>query len=167
LLSFAALLISFTGMLMIIFKGSFGGVELSSPLGIFFALISSVFWASYWLMNMKDKREEVSKLLINFVFGFTYVLIFILIRGESISFSIEGIGGSFYVGLFEMGLTYVLWLKALRLSSTTAKVSNLVYISPFLSLMFVSIAVGETIYGYTIIGLGLIVGGIILQRIVK
>ena len=75
--SFAALLISFTGMLVIIFKGSFGGVELSSPLGIFLALISSVFWASFWLMNMKDKREEVSKLLVNFVFGFAYVLIYV------------------------------------------------------------------------------------------
>ena len=74
---------------------------------------------------------------------------------------------SLYVGLFEMGLTYVLWLKALQLSSTTAKVSNLVYISPFLSLMFVSIAVGETIYFYTIAGLALIVGGIVLQRVVR
>jgi drug/metabolite transporter (DMT)-like permease len=66
-----------------------------------------------------------------------------------------------------MGITYVLWMKALKLSSTTAKVSNLVYISPFLSLMFVSIAVGETIYLYTIAGLVLIVGGIVIQRLVK
>jgi drug/metabolite transporter (DMT)-like permease len=142
-------------------------VELSSPLGIFFALISSVFWASYWLLNMKDKRDEVSKLLMNFIFGFLYVLIFVLAIGEAVHFSLEGTAGSLYVGLFEMGLTYVLWLKALQLSSTTAKVSNLVYISPFLSLMFVSVAVGETIYWYTIAGLVLIVGGIVLQRIAR
>ncbi|RLD74922.1 MAG: EamA/RhaT family transporter [Bacteroidetes bacterium] len=167
LLSVLAILISFAGMLVIIMKGSFGDVELSSPRGIFFALISSFFWASYWLMNMKDKREEVSKLLVNFVFGFFYVLIYVFVTGVDIQISMEGIGGSIYVGLFEMGLTYVLWLKALQLSSTTAKVSNLVYISPFLSLMFVSVAVGETIYLYTIGGLALIVGGIVLQRLVK
>jgi len=167
ILSIVALLISFCGMLVIIMKGSLGGVELSSSKGIFFALISSVFWASYWLMNMKDKREEASKLLVNFLFGFAYILIYILAIGEEIQFSIEGSAGSLYVGLFEMGLTYVLWLKALQLSSTTAKVSNLVYISPFLSLIFVSIAVGETIYLYTLAGLALIVGGIILQRLVK
>lgn len=166
-LSIVAIMISFVGMLVIINKGSFGEVELSSPRGIFFALISSVFWASYWLMNIKDKREEVSKLLLNFVFGFSYVLIYVLATGEEINFTLEGCGGSLYVGLFEMGLTYVLWLKALQLSSTTAKVSNLVYISPFLSLMFVSIAVGETIHLYTIAGLALIVGGIVLQRLVK
>jgi len=167
LLSVLAILISFAGMLVIIMKGSFGDVELSSPRGIFFALISSFFWASYWLMNMKDKREEVSKLLVNFVFGFFYILIYVFVTGVDIQISMEGIGGSIYVGLFEMGLTYVLWLKALQLSSTTAKVSNLVYISPFLSLMFVSVAVGETIYLYTIGGLALIVGGIVLQRLVK
>jgi drug/metabolite transporter (DMT)-like permease len=167
LLSVLAILISFAGMLVIIMKGSFGDVELSSPRGIFFALVSSVFWASYWLMNMKDKREEVSKLLVNFVFGFFYVLIYVFATGVDIHITLEGTGGSLYVGLFEMGLTYVLWLKALQLSSTTAKVSNLVYISPFLSLVFVSIAVGETIYLYTIAGLALIVGGIILQRLVK
>jgi len=165
--SILALLVSFAGILIIIMKGSFGDIDLSSPRGIFFALISSVFWASFWLMNIKDKREEAAKLLINFIFGFAYILIYVIVIKEEVVFTLEGMSGSLYVGLFEMGLTYVLWLKALQLSSTTAKVSNLVYISPFLSLMFVSIAVGESIYLYTMIGLSLIVGGIILQRIVR
>jgi len=165
--SILALLISFAGLILIITKGAITDIELSSPRGIFLALISSVFWASYWLMNMKDKREEAAKLMINFIFGFAYILIYILITDAQIIILDEGLVGSAYVGLFEMGITYVLWLKALQLSSTTAKISNLVYISPFLSLMFVSIAVGETIYLYTIAGLLLIVGGIVLQRIIK
>lgn len=167
MMSILALLISFAGMLVIIMKGSFGSIELSSPKGIFFALISSVFWASFWLINMKDRRESSAKMLINFVFGFIYILIYFLASGEELAFSPEGAGGSLYVGIFEMGLGFVLWLKALQLSSTTAKVSNLVYLAPFLSLIFVSIAVGESIYLYTMIGLSLIVGGIILQRIVR
>lgn len=165
--SIMALMISFGGLVVIITQGNFSDIELSSPRGIFFALISSVFWASYWLMNMKDKREEAAKLLVNFVFGFAYILIYVLIRNIEIVILDEGLIGSIYVGLFEMGITYVLWLKALQLSSTTAKVSNLVYISPFLSLMFVSVAVGETIYLYTLAGLALIVGGIVLQRMIK
>jgi len=165
--SILALMISFTGLVVIITKGAISDIEFSSPRGIFLALISSVFWASYWLMNMKDKREEAAKLLINFIFGFAYILIYILVRNIEIVIVDEGIVGSLYVGLFEMGLTYVLWLKALQLSFTTAKVSNLVYISPFLSLMFVSVAVGETIYLYTLAGLALIVGGIVLQRVIK
>ncbi|MEN8224224.1 MAG: DMT family transporter [Bacteroidota bacterium] len=165
--SILALLVSFTGLLVIITKGSVSNIQLSSPTGIFLALISSVFWASYWLMNMKDKREEAAKLMVNFIFGCAYILIYILISNTHITFKIESLAGSLYIGLFEMGITFVIWLKALQLSSTTAKVSNMIYLTPFLSLMVVSIAVGETIYLYTIAGLALIVGGIVLQQFVK
>ena len=167
LLSIMALFISFAGMLVIIMKGSVSDISFSDPLGIFLALASSVFWASFWLMNMKDRREDTSKMLLNFVFGFAYVLIYVAVRGGTYIISFPGMAGSLYIGLFEMGLTFVLWLKALQISSSTAKVSNLVYISPFLSLIFVSLFVGEAIYGYTIAGLVLIVAGIVIQRAVR
>ena len=75
-----------------------------------------------------------------------------------------GLAGVVYVGFFEMGLTFIVWSKALELSSTTAKVSNLIYLSPFISLIFIRTIVGEEILPSTVIGLVLIVGGILLQR---
>jgi drug/metabolite transporter (DMT)-like permease len=167
LLSILALFISFAGMLVIIMKGSVSNISFSDPLGIALALVSSVFWATFWLMNMRDKREDTSKMLLNFIFGFSYILIYVALRGGTYIISYPGMAGSLYIGLFEMGLTFVLWLKALQLSSSTAKVSNLVYISPFLSLIFVSFFVGESIHGYTIAGLLLIVAGIVIQRAVR
>jgi len=41
----------------------------------------------------------------------------------------------------------------------------LIYMVPFLSLVLISFAVGETILPSTIVGLVFIVGGIILQRL--
>ncbi len=75
----------------------------------------------------------------------------------------QGIIGAVYVGIFEMGITFVLWLKALKLSSNTAKISNLIFISPFFSLIFISIFVGETIHGYTLVGLAFILIGLAIQ----
>jgi drug/metabolite transporter (DMT)-like permease len=72
--------------------------------------------------------------------------------------------GSVYVGVFELGLTYILWMKGLQLAKTTAKVSNLVFISPFISLFFIRFFVGEEILISTIIGLALIIGGILMQQ---
>jgi drug/metabolite transporter (DMT)-like permease len=63
-----------------------------------------------------------------------------------------------------MGLTFVLWLTALKLSTHTARVSNLVFISPFISLILVSVFVGEKILPSTIIGLAIIVAGIVIQQ---
>jgi len=64
-----------------------------------------------------------------------------------------------------MGLTYILWLKALKYTITTAKISNLVFLSPFISLIFISLIVGETILISTITGLVFIVSGILMQRL--
>lgn len=165
--SILAIFISFFGVVIITLQGDFTHLRFTNLLGVILALGSTVIWAFFWLFNMKDKREEVTKLLLNFTFGFLYVLIFALFSKATTMSDIRGLPGVIYIGIFEMGITYVIWLKALQLSKTTAKVSNLIFISPFLSLFFVSVFVGEKIMWYTIIGLGFIIGGIILQRFVK
>jgi drug/metabolite transporter (DMT)-like permease len=63
-----------------------------------------------------------------------------------------------------MGIAYVFWLKGLQLSSTTAKVSNLIFLAPFISLILISLTVGEQILWSTFAGLAFITVGIILQR---
>ncbi len=162
--SIVALFISFFGIVIISTQGHIFKMEFSSPQGVFLAFISAVFWALYWIMNMKDERDEVSKLFLNFCFGLVYVFLVVIIWGKIKFPSIEGIAGSIYIGLFEMGITYILWLKALSLSSNTAKVSNLVYLSPFIALLIIRLTVKENILLSTFIGLVFIIGGIILQK---
>ena len=53
--------------------------------------------------------------------------------------------------------------QSLNYSKNTAKVSNLIYLSPFLGLLWIHLTVGEEIHLYTLIGLVFIVGGIVLQ----
>ena len=36
-----------------------------------------------------------------------------------------------YVGIFEMGLTFLLWNKAAELTDNTAVISNLIFFTPF------------------------------------
>jgi len=152
--SIIAILISFAGVVIIALKGDFTQVIFTNITGVLLALGSTVIWALFWIFNVKDQREVVPKMFLNFVFGFVYILLFVLFFGEFDFSSKNGILGSVYIGIFEMGITYVIWLKALKLSTTTAKVSNLIFLSPFISLIIVSMAVGEQIMVYTIIGLG-------------
>ena len=163
-LSIVSMLISFAGTVVIATNGRPWSMEFANPTGTFLALASSIFWALYWLMNMKDKRESLIKLFLNFSFGLIYIVVFAAFTGNLIIPSIAGALGAVYIGLFEMGVTFVIWLTALKYAQNTAKVSNLVFLSPFLSLMFISIFVGEKILASTIFGLCLIIGGIILQQ---
>jgi drug/metabolite transporter (DMT)-like permease len=165
--SIFAMLISFFGVVLITLHGDLTHLRFTSLSGVLLALGSTVIWALFWLFNVKDHREEVTKLLLNFIFGFIYIMIFAIAMKEVSVPNIKGIEGVTYIGIFEMGITYVVWLKALKLSKTTAKVSNLIFISPFLSLLFVAMFVGERIMGYTVLGLVFILGGIVMQRFAK
>lgn len=163
-LSILAILLSFSGTFIIATHGQLASFRFSNPLGDLLATGSSIFWASFFILNMKDPREPYTKMFLNFIFGGIYILIWNLVEGSFRMPGIAALGGAVYIGIFEMGLTFVLWLTALNLSSTTARVSNLVYISPFISLLLVSVFVGEKILASTILGLIIIVAGILLQQ---
>jgi len=162
--SLLAIFISFIGIVVIATKGDLLTLKFTNPTGVALALGSTIIWSSFWIVNIKDNRDEVVKLFLNFFFGFIYILITAIISGVVIIPSWQASAGSIYIGLFEMGIAYVFWLKGLQLSSTTAKVSNLIFLAPFISLILINRTVGEQILWSTFAGLGFIMIGIILQR---
>ena len=64
-----------------------------------------------------------------------------------------------------MGIIFDWGLIAMKKAENTAKVSNLIFMSPFLSLIFIYLFLGEQIHPTTLIGLGLIVTGLIIQKV--
>ena len=162
--SLAGIAVSFFGVLVISTRGDLLGFSLSDPIGTALAVGSAFIWAAFWLSNVRDDRDEVVKLLLSFVFGLAFVSAATLALAGPPPLDPRGIGGSVYVGMFEMGVTFVLWMRALSLSRTTAQVSNLVYLSPFLSLALISVIVGETILLSSVIGLVFIISGIVIRR---
>ena len=161
--SILAIIISFLGVILIASGKSENAPQNSNVFGVFLALWSAIIWALYWTLNVKSKKEPVLRLFLNFVYGFPFVAAYYFARGHSIK-SPSGLLGALYVGIFEMGFTFLMWLQALRHSRSTALVSNLVYLVPFLSLLLIHLVVGENIPASTVLGVLLIVGGIILQQ---
>lgn len=167
-LSYVAILISFFGIIIISTRGSFTSFGDSSVIGVFLAVGSSLIWASYWIMNIKDKREETGKIMMNMFFGVIYILAYLIIDKQDIHFPTGyALLGCIYIGLFEMSITFVIWLLALKNSANTAKVSNLIFLSPFIALVFIRIYVEEPIHLATVIGLVTIIGGILFQRFIS
>ena len=160
-----ATFISFAGVFVISTRGDIFGFRFTNTLGVSLATGSSIIWALFWIYNVRDKRDEVIRLFLNFTFGSVLTLVLMLLFSNSRIPNLYGILGAVYVGLFEMGITFLLWLKALKLSKTTAHVTNLIYLVPFLSLVLICFTVGEAILPSTLVGLIFIVGGIILQRL--
>jgi drug/metabolite transporter (DMT)-like permease len=162
-MQFIGILVSFFGVLVLSTRGQMWNVSQIQLGGVLLALCSAILWALYWILNLRDTREATVKLFLNFCFGFFYIAIFLFIR-QSVTFpSWKGLLGTLWIGVFEMGLTFVLWLKALEHAESTSVVSNVVYLSPFISLLFLKFIVGETLLFSSFSGLILIVIGIWVQ----
>ncbi len=165
----AALLISYAGVVVIATRGAVWDWQLADPVGVGLALGSTVLWALYWILNTRDDREPVAALAGNFLCGTGWVAAAVAVRaaaggGVDPWPSLAGLAGAAYVGVFEMGLTFALWGAAMRLADSAARIANLIFLSPFLSLVFIHLLVGETIRGSTLVGLALIVAGIAVQK---
>jgi len=160
-----ALFISFFGVLLVSTQGRFWEFQFDDPVGSLLAVSTSLVWAFYWILNMKDSLPAIQKLLGNFLIGTLATFFYALILGKlnyNGLFSSEanitfGILGGIYVGIFEMGLTFLLWQKALEYSTSTASTANLIFLTPFLSLIFIFFILKEHISPATLIGLVLIV----------
>ncbi len=160
-----ATLISFTGVLVISTRGDILGLRFTNVTGVCLATGSSIVWALFWIYNVRDKRDETVRMFLNFAFGSAVTLLWMLLFTDAKIPNPKGVFGAVYVGLFEMGITFLLWLKALKLSKTTAHVTNLIFLVPFLSLLLISLVAGEKILPSTVVGLVFIVAGIILQKV--
>lgn len=167
-----ALLLSFLGVMIISTRGRILQLQFEDPLGSLLAVSTSLVWAIYWVLNLKDSRPAQSKLLLNFLLGTLATAIYALIRGKlnlgglftPEGSLIHGLLGGLYVGIFEMGFTFTLWQKALQTSHNTASISNLIFLTPFVSLIFIALILRESIHPATLIGLGAIIASNFWQK---
>ncbi len=162
-LSLIALLVSFAGVVFI----SNGNSELNSSstlLGVILASGSSLIWSSYWISNLKDSRETLPKLFLNFLCGALYITVFVLFSGLPPVSSTTSFIAAIYVGFFEMGITFLVWMFALHIAPRADSISIYIFLSPFLSLIFITTILGENITLNAIIGFILIALGIFIAK---
>lgn len=163
-LDIVAGLICYAGVVVIATRGAVMSLSFEDPIGVSLALGSTVIWASYWIIATRDTRDPVVGLFLNFLFGLPVIA---LICWWTQGFDFHpgtSLVAAVYVGVFEMGIAFVLWSYAMKKAENTSRVSNLIFISPFLSLVFIYFILGEQILPSTYIGLVLIMGGLWLQQ---
>lgn len=153
---------------------SFSGVALMALLGrntlsialypLLLAFLSTIVWAVYWLLNTRSSGETNAVLLMNFLFGSIYLAIYGVVTGQSFIPAADAVPWIVYIGVFEMGVTYMLWNAALKKASSTAVVGSLIFLTPFLALVPIALVIGEGIAPSTVGGLVLVTAGIFMER---
>ncbi len=161
--SLVAFFLSLMGVFFIAYSSKSNGQE-SSLWGVLLATGSSIIWALYWIVNIKDRRTPFQKLFLNFLFGSIYISLLLLLLHLPFPKWNYSYLAAIYTGIFEMGITFLLWLMALTYSSRSDKISIYIFLSPVLSLIFISTILKEQITVMAIAGFLCILLGIVIIK---
>jgi drug/metabolite transporter (DMT)-like permease len=103
-------------------------------------------------------------MLFYFTFASIFSMLAIFLFSSFPAVSMKEFYCIFWLGAIAHGLGFVTWFLALKYGDT-AKVSNIAFLTPFLSLIFIYLIIGEKIYFTSILGLFFIITGLIIQQV--
>lgn len=115
------------------------------------------------MLSKKNDDEKVLATMFYYAFSFIYVSLFIVLFSSLPMPTTKEWIGLIWLGVFTSGVAYVFWQLALKYGDTS-KMSNVIFITPFISLVYLVVLTGEEILLSSIIGASLIVTGVLIQN---
>lgn len=156
-----ALCISFIGITVVATKGNFINFSLGDMKGILFAISGAISYGLFSVLGKKINYESVTSMMFYYLFA---CIITFIINFNIPAISIYQFIGLLWLGIFTYGLAYVFWFLALKYEDT-AQMSSLMFLTPFISLVYIHFFIGERILLSSVIGLIIIILGILIQSI--
>lgn len=160
----AGLVISYAGVVLLVTQGRWAAGLGVDGVGVGLALASTIIWAGYWLATTRIHADPVVVMTVGFGTG-TLVLTAICASWHELpAITPQHLIYGAWVGLIEMGFAFLLWQSALTRTSQAARIGQLIYLSPTISLVLIATVVGETIHTASIAGLAAIIAGLVVTR---
>lgn len=157
-----AIVLSFLGVIIVTTGGNFSSLAIESISGSLLCVLAAVCFGLYTALNKRESFDQLLSMLVFYFFSTVAAFIYCVMTKASFAFSPAEIGGLLWIGIFTTAVPYVTWALALE-SGDTAKVSNLAYITPFLSLVWTTLILREDFKITSLIGLAVIISGVLLQ----
>ena len=127
-------------------------------------VLSTVLWASYWLLNTRSRSTPGALMFWSFSVGLVLVTIACISGPGLPALNTQTFAYGAWVGLVEMGVTFLLWQQALRRTANAARIGQLIFLSPFISLLIIYMVLGEHITWGAVAALVVIVVGLQVAR---
>ena len=158
-----ALALSFAGVAVTTLGGGAGGpLTQGAVLGLIATIVAALGYAWFSVMNKKLGEDQT---LCMFVYNLTSaVLVLPLAAHAGFSpYSPALVGGLTWLGISGGALGSLFWAMALNCGDA-AKIANLAYATPALSVLICGTVLGEGLHFSSFAGLGLILLGFFVQR---
>jgi len=157
-----AILLSFMGVYIVVSHDTLSSFTSSNIIGVLLAFLGAVSYSLFSVLGKKYNYDIIASMALYYLFSFIFIIPTILFFSEIIIPSIKAFIGLLWLGLFSASTGNVLWFLVLK-DGETSKMANMIYLVPFISLVYIYFLTGEKILLSSLIGLILIVLGILIQ----
>ena len=156
-----AMLVSFTGV-CIVAGGELADFSGEAIAGVVMCLLGAMSYGVFTSLNQKYRYDKRLSMMISYFVTFILTTVINGINGDLFMMSAGQAAGFAWNGMFTMAVANVVWVLALS-GGNTARISNFAYITPFVSLVWTSLVLKESVHLTSILGLLVIVSGILIQ----
>ena len=158
-----AIIICFIGVYIIVTRGDFFSFSGANINGDLFALAGAISYGLFSVMGQKYNYEIFTSMMFYFGFSFIYTLIATVSFSNIPTVTSYEIAGLIWMGVFACGLAFAFWFLALK-HGDILEMSNIVFVTPFISLIYIYLLLGEEILLFSVVGLIIIILGIFLYN---
>lgn len=156
-----AVIISFMGV-AIVTGSDFTHLSKNVMTGTLMCVSAAICYGIFTSLNQKFNYDKQLSMMINYIVTYILTGIINIAGGDTFVPEAAEILGFIWNGVFTMAIANTAWAIALE-SGKTAKISNLAYITPFVSLIWTSLILKEKLNINFVLGLIAIVLGIFIQ----
>lgn len=156
-----AIALSFVGVI-IVTGGDLLKFDTKILMGAVLCMLAALSYGLFTALNKKFDYDKSLSVMLSFFATFLLTFVIVVAKGSPLTFSGVQYLGFLWQGITTMALGTTLWAIALSLGNT-AKISNLAYITPFLSLVWTGLILKEQIKLSSLLGLAVIILGIFIQ----
>jgi drug/metabolite transporter (DMT)-like permease len=159
---FVGMVVSYAGVVVLVSQSGFDGHLELDHIGVGLALASTLVWASYWLATVRGDDEPLVMMTASFLVGALAIGAACMLTHGLPPLTWHRLGYGAWVGLVEMGVTFLLWQQALRRTAHAGRIAQLIFLSPFISLLLIDRVLGEHVRASSFVGLAAIVTGLVV-----
>ncbi len=159
-----AMLLSFAGII-VLSLGSGGGSSGNRLFGIIACVVAAVCYGLFSVLNKKHSlNQSVTMMWIWLTVAICSTVACLIFESPVPIIGWQWVGIA-WLGIVVNAVAYLLWALALKGAKDSAKIANLAYLVPFLSIVLSAVVLEEQISINAVIAVVLIMGGILLQSI--
>ncbi|SEO83497.1 DMT family transporter [Paenibacillus sp. OV219] len=159
-----AVLMGFMGTVLLTTKGDFTALRLTNLTGDLLAVLAAISWGLFTNLVKINKQDMLLSTLYMTVISFVLSAFGMFVLSEPALPHLTDFAGVFWLSMCNIVLGFFLYIQALRYS-TASLVASFTFFTPFITLLFIMLLLGEQLSAIDGFAALLILSGVPIQRL--